>query len=172
MHPPKCLIAILADYLLMTSFAFTIPPTQLIAADGFTISNFSSSNSLGEPLFDPKYTTIAPIAQHKIDAAACYSTIKSSCQILSPRTPRNRWIWNTADGPRECALARYLPAEGRVPGRQYCESAFEQIIAQCAVPQHNVGSVNVRDLPDTTWSGTPIEAEEMRFVMAPGRMTY
>lgn len=69
-------------------------------------------------------------------------------------------------------IGYYLPRGGGVPTRMQCEKVLEEIVDLCATDSRfNAGSANVLVVPDFSGDGEAIREGEIRYMMAPERLT-
>ena len=69
-------------------------------------------------------------------------------------------------------MGYYLPREGEVPTLRLCEMVFEEIWNLCATnSRFNAGTTNVQVVPGFSGDGEAMREGEMRYMMAPERLT-
>ena len=69
-------------------------------------------------------------------------------------------------------IGYYLPRQGQVPTERLCLSTFYEILDLCARnSKFNAGMANVLVVPDFSGDGEPITEGEIRYMMAPERLT-
>lgn len=82
---------------------------------------------------------------------------------------RDKWIWTELPG---CSLGYYLPEDAPVPWRGQCERTFESILELCSTDSRfNAGGINVEEMPDFSGDGRAVREGQLRFAMAPERLT-
>ena len=82
---------------------------------------------------------------------------------------RDQWIWHEKVG---CVIGYFLPRDGEVPSRVLCEQVFGEILDLCARnSRFNAGMANVLVVPDFSGDGEAIREGEIRYMMAPERLT-
>ena len=69
-------------------------------------------------------------------------------------------------------IGYYLPREGVVPTQRLCLSVFYEILDLCSRnSRFNAGMANVLVVPDFGGDGEAITEGEIRYMMAPERLT-
>lgn len=82
---------------------------------------------------------------------------------------REKWIWTELPG---CSLGYYLPDEAVVPYKGQCLHAFNEMVELCSTnSRFNAGEINVGVMPDFSGDGHAITEGQLRYAMAPERLT-
>ena len=115
-----------------------------------------------------------PPLPYTLNIAACRFAISSVCRILVTMPggpPRNRWIWTQQSSSQHCVAAFYIPlyaSFAMLPSRYQCRTnIFGRILEVCRDSyENNIGSMNVKVLPDRIGPGSPFEEDSPRYLLA------
>lgn len=119
-----------------------------------------------------------PLFHYPIEVGFCGPAISIACRILravaASHESQGSWNWATLTPRRNCVAAFYVPLQAppwMFPSLDECHSIFERILAVCGRSHHaNVGTVNVADLPRSSWPGTAMGEGFPRYLMASKRL--
>ncbi len=144
----------------LTSTAYSLPSRN---RTHLQLPNFLPAHCIR--LTNPPPPGLKPTNCESLAALEC-----SSIHDLGPaRLRRNQWVWNEVE---DCAIGVYFPETATPPTESKCLQVLGQIIDRCAMrSQYNAGAVNVDVWPDFEQEGTPIEEGEVRWVLAPWRLS-
>ncbi|KAL8900545.1 MAG: hypothetical protein Q9207_005650 [Kuettlingeria erythrocarpa] len=98
-------------------------------------------------------------------------------KLTDPHVVRDRWIW-TSPAIIGCALGFWLPAGNGTdatfaPEYNRClVGIYRPLVSSCTNPTwNNVGSVNIKRMPNATSSGAAVDPYYPSYVIAPSQLT-
>ncbi|KAL8819860.1 MAG: hypothetical protein Q9191_007643 [Dirinaria sp. TL-2023a] len=160
---------------LPTILALTLPLTSNNPASLLTLNNHTNTHI---PLYLPEAVCVRITDPPMIglNPSNCETAALATCVRLARRFDHHhvitgRWIWT--DELEGCAIGYYLPQGAIAPSVEICEDVvLKGIIDKCATDSRfNAGSRNVRRLPSFADDGTAVVETELRYLMAPERLT-
>lgn len=168
MHLSTLLLSYSLHFLSVSCTAITSPPTNLITLS--TINNTFTS-ALTIPI--PECVRITDPPMLGLNPSNCEIAVPIICKRLThapvEQLRRDVWIWTELPG---CSLGYYLPEEAHVPYEGPCNRIFEWMVELCSTDsKFNAGGINVLELPDFSGPGSAVREENMRYAMAPERLT-
>lgn len=119
-----------------------------------------------------------PVLPYQIEVQSCGPAIAIACRIIravaASREGEGSWNWVTLTPRCNCVAAFYVPIRApqwMFPSLAECYDIFERILHFCGYSRYqNVGTVNVKVLPRSSWPGTADDETTPRYLMAPGRL--
>lgn len=160
----------------LASFDRCGPATQVPGTP--STCNATLTNSPGAPAVYGVLCTQSSDLQASLVGGTCVNAATDICNKLTdPHVIRDRWIWS-APGFFGCALGFWLPSGNGTdaafaPDWNRCmEGIFLTMAANCTNPSwNNIGSVNLRILPNSTTTGLPVDPLYPSYLIAPRQLT-
>lgn len=165
-HANLAILILLFQTLSITTIALALHPP--------TIHSHHNRTRLRLPTFEPVHCIrLNGPPPPGLNPTNCEDLARKKCRSIPLIKPehirRSEWVWNEVE---DCAIGFYFPPEAPLPKERECDEVMDNLLDRCARnSRFNAGAVNVARWPDFGQDGHGIVEGEMRWILAPWRLT-